>query len=96
MGKGHACEYVSRPETYNGSEYLNVCRVTDITRSVNSIHLLPYSYEGLASRLAREPARIDRAGVVSKMNQHKTHTTPLGPAASALEHTQTVFATASQ
>ena len=41
-------------------------------------------------------ARIDRAGVVSEMNQHKTHTTPLGPAASALEHTQTVFATASQ
>ena len=30
-------------------------------------------------------ARIDRAGVVSKMNQHKTHTEPLGPAASALE-----------
>ena len=30
--------HVSHPETYNGSEYLNICRVTDITRSVNSIH----------------------------------------------------------
>ena len=29
---------VSHPEMYNGSEYLNICRVTDITRSVNSIH----------------------------------------------------------
>ena len=29
---------VSHPEAYNGSEYLNICRVTDITRSVNSIH----------------------------------------------------------
>ena len=32
------CHLVSHPETYNGSEYLNICRVTDITRSVNSIH----------------------------------------------------------
>ena len=27
--------YVIHPKVYNGSEYLNICRVTDITRSVN-------------------------------------------------------------
>ena len=48
-------------------------------------------YEGLASRLASELARIDRAGAVSKMNQHKTHRTPLGPTASALEEAEPIL-----
>ena len=31
-------QFVSHPKVYNGSEYLNICRVTDITRSVSNIH----------------------------------------------------------
>ena len=43
------------------------------------------SYEELVRRLASEQARIDPERRCERMNQHKTHREPLGPAASALE-----------